>query len=155
MSLILTLRDFFLPPEDIRAQVDIQPSFQMLVYECGVGSHTLAAARLVGPEGKIHALDIHSMALQKVVCTGVLAERHTEKAEGRKWPGEIKKNCRGFFPLPKIHCSFTQNTVSTTFVLMLPLRMLKLLSSRGKRDGNGKLWGNEKRGCIWVQELRA
>jgi ubiquinone/menaquinone biosynthesis C-methylase UbiE len=66
MGLILILRDFFLPPEDILTEADIQPGFQVLDYGCGVGSYTLAAARLVGPKGKIYALDIHSMALQRV-----------------------------------------------------------------------------------------
>jgi ubiquinone/menaquinone biosynthesis C-methylase UbiE len=33
---------------------------------CGPGYYTIAAAELVGPSGKVYALDIHSLAIQEV-----------------------------------------------------------------------------------------
>ena len=66
MALMLILRDSFWHPSHILAEANIRPGFRVLDYGCGVGSFTLAAARLVGPEGKVYAVDIHPMALGKV-----------------------------------------------------------------------------------------
>jgi ubiquinone/menaquinone biosynthesis C-methylase UbiE len=37
-----------------------------LDYGCGIGSYTLPAARIVGDEGEVYALDIHPLAIQGV-----------------------------------------------------------------------------------------
>ena len=66
MGLITALRDFFSPPDDILAEADIQPGYRVLDYGCGLGSFTLVAAQLAGAEGKVYAIDIHSLALHKV-----------------------------------------------------------------------------------------
>ena len=66
MALRTALRDFFSPPEDILSEANIQAGFRVLDYGCGVGSFTHVAAQLVGAEGKVYAIDIHSLALQKV-----------------------------------------------------------------------------------------
>jgi ubiquinone/menaquinone biosynthesis C-methylase UbiE len=66
MALMLSLRDLFSGPRKTLAEVDIQPVFQVLDYGCGTGNFTYEAAQRVGPEGKVYALDIHSLALEKV-----------------------------------------------------------------------------------------
>ena len=66
MSLGLKFRDFFLSPKDTLAEVDIKPASNILDYGCGPGSYTTDAARLVGSSGKVYALDIHPLAIQRV-----------------------------------------------------------------------------------------
>jgi ubiquinone/menaquinone biosynthesis C-methylase UbiE len=63
---MLTLRDLFLSPEEIMGEVDILPGYRVLDYGCGTGSFTFEAAQRVGPEGKVYALDVHPLALEKV-----------------------------------------------------------------------------------------
>jgi len=66
MSFGFIFRDFFLPRKNILAEAGIKPGFSILDYGCGPGSYTIAAARLVGKSGKVYALDIHTLAIQKV-----------------------------------------------------------------------------------------
>jgi ubiquinone/menaquinone biosynthesis C-methylase UbiE len=66
MALMLSLRDLFSAPESTLAEVEIRPGFQVLDYGCGSGSFTLAALKRVGPEGKVYALDLHPLALERV-----------------------------------------------------------------------------------------
>ncbi len=66
MSWMITLRDLIAPPEGIIDEVDIQPGFHVLDYGCGAGSFTFEAARRTGPKGKVYALDIHPLALEKI-----------------------------------------------------------------------------------------
>jgi 2-polyprenyl-3-methyl-5-hydroxy-6-metoxy-1,4-benzoquinol methylase len=66
MALMLPHRDLFSGPWEPLAEVDIQPGFQVLDYGCGTGSFTFEAAQRVGSEGKVYALDILALALEKV-----------------------------------------------------------------------------------------
>lgn len=66
MSLGYKFRDFFLPRIDILKEVGIKPGFSVLDYGCGPGSYIIPLAELVGKSGKIYALDIHTLAIQKV-----------------------------------------------------------------------------------------
>lgn len=66
MSLIFKFRDFFSPRRNILKEVGIKPGFYILDYGCGPGSYTTAAAKLLGSAGKIYALDIHPLAIQRV-----------------------------------------------------------------------------------------
>jgi ubiquinone/menaquinone biosynthesis C-methylase UbiE len=66
MSLNLKFRDLFLPRKNILKELDIKPGFYILDYGCGPGSYTAVAAQLVGETGKVYALDIHLLAIQKV-----------------------------------------------------------------------------------------
>jgi len=66
MSVGYKFRDFFLPRKDILEEVGIKPGFHMLDYGCGPGSYIVPLAELVGESGKIYALDIHPLAIQKV-----------------------------------------------------------------------------------------
>ena len=66
MSLSYKLRDFLEPRMNILSEVGIKPGFQVLDYGCGPGSYILPLVKLVGESGKIYALDIHPLAIQKV-----------------------------------------------------------------------------------------
>ena len=66
MSFGFRFRDFFLPPKSILKEAGIKPGFHVLDYGCGPGSYSIAAAELVGTTGKVHALDIHPLATQRV-----------------------------------------------------------------------------------------
>jgi len=64
MSLILRLRDIFNPPQKILGQIDeIRPGAHILDYGCGPGSYSIATSKLVGPTGKVYAVDIHPLAV--------------------------------------------------------------------------------------------
>ena len=69
MSFGYKFRDFFLPRMNILREVGIQPGFHVLDYGCGPGGYIIAAAKLVGKSGKIYALDIHPLAIQRVQST--------------------------------------------------------------------------------------
>ncbi|MBW2334380.1 MAG: class I SAM-dependent methyltransferase [Deltaproteobacteria bacterium] len=66
MSLGYKFRDFFLPRMNILKEVGIEPGFHVLDYGCGSGSYITATAELVSKSGKIYALDIHPLAIQRV-----------------------------------------------------------------------------------------
>jgi ubiquinone/menaquinone biosynthesis C-methylase UbiE len=59
-------RDLRLPRINILKEVGIKPGFHVLDYGCGPGSYIVPLAELVGESGKIYALDIHPLAIQKV-----------------------------------------------------------------------------------------
>ena len=66
MSFMFKIRDFFSSRSKVLAEVGIKPGDFVLDFGCGPGAYVKAAAELVGPEGKVYALDIHPMAVEKV-----------------------------------------------------------------------------------------
>ncbi len=44
----------------------IKPGTHVLDYGCGPGNYTIVAAELVGPSGKVYAVDIHPLAIREV-----------------------------------------------------------------------------------------
>jgi ubiquinone/menaquinone biosynthesis C-methylase UbiE len=66
MSVGYKFRDFFLPRKNILKEMGIKPGFQVLDYGCGPGSYIAPLAKLVEESGKVYALDIHPLAIQKV-----------------------------------------------------------------------------------------
>jgi len=66
MSFGYKFRDFFLPRKNILKEVGIELGFHLLDYGCGPGGYIIAAAELAGKSGKIYALDIHPLAIQRV-----------------------------------------------------------------------------------------
>ena len=66
MCLLLEIRDRFRPREEILKDVKIESGFHILDYGCGPGSYSIVAARLVGTKGKVHSLDIHPLAVERV-----------------------------------------------------------------------------------------
>ncbi len=66
MSFSLWLRDLFFSPAKKLQKAGLKPGNQVLDFGCGPGSFSLAAASIVGPSGRVHALDIHPLAIQRV-----------------------------------------------------------------------------------------
>ena len=66
MALAFRLRDALWPPVRILQEAGVKPGMTVLDFGCGPGSFTLAAAGLVGPEGRVYAFDIHPLALASV-----------------------------------------------------------------------------------------
>jgi ubiquinone/menaquinone biosynthesis C-methylase UbiE len=66
MSCGYKFRDFFLPRLNILKEVEIKPGFHVLDFGCGPGSYIVPIVGLVGESGKVYALDIHPLAIQKV-----------------------------------------------------------------------------------------
>jgi ubiquinone/menaquinone biosynthesis C-methylase UbiE len=58
------IRDFFNPPRNWVAEAGVQPGDTVLDFGFGRGGFALAAARTVGPEGKVYALDANPFAVE-------------------------------------------------------------------------------------------
>ncbi len=66
MSFGYKFRDLFLPRKNVLKEAGIKPGFSILDYGCGPGGYIIATVELAGKSGKIYALDIHPLAIQKV-----------------------------------------------------------------------------------------
>ena len=66
MALSYKVRDARKPREDFLQEVDIQQGDTVLDYGCGPGSYVVPAARIAGAAGRVHALDMHPLALRMV-----------------------------------------------------------------------------------------
>ncbi len=66
MSASINRRNRKNPPAEMLKEAGIKPGFRVLDYGCGPGGHSIAAAELVGEQGKIYALDIHPLAVKKI-----------------------------------------------------------------------------------------
>jgi ubiquinone/menaquinone biosynthesis C-methylase UbiE len=66
MSLGFWFRDIVSPPQAVLEEVGIEQGFWVLDFGCGPGSFAVAAAQMVGESGKVYAVDIHPLAIQRV-----------------------------------------------------------------------------------------
>jgi ubiquinone/menaquinone biosynthesis C-methylase UbiE len=66
MSFMFALRDLVQPRARILRDVDLRPGHRVLDYGCGPGAYVTEAARRVGPTGRVYALDIHPLAVERV-----------------------------------------------------------------------------------------
>jgi ubiquinone/menaquinone biosynthesis C-methylase UbiE len=90
MSLGYKFRDFLVPRINILREVGIQPGFHVLDYGCGPGSYLILVAELVGKTGKVYALDIHPLAVQRV--RDVASKKQLENVE------TIRSDCKTGLP---------------------------------------------------------
>jgi len=90
MSLGYKFRDFRLPRINILKEAEIEPGFSVLDYGCGPGSYIEPTAGLVGKSGRIYALDIHPLAIQKV--QNITVKRRLENLE------TIQSDCKTGLP---------------------------------------------------------
>jgi len=66
MKCCLRFRDFCKPPAKLLQEGGIKPGDRVLDFGCGPGSFSMAAAQLVGSQGRVYALDIHPLAVEAV-----------------------------------------------------------------------------------------
>ncbi len=66
MKTVLTLRSLFKKPERTLREMGLQKGQTVLDYGCGIGSFSIPAAKLVGDDGVVYALDIHPLAIRAV-----------------------------------------------------------------------------------------
>jgi ubiquinone/menaquinone biosynthesis C-methylase UbiE len=66
MAWYLKFRERFRKPAEFVSTLGISEGHKVLDYGCGVGSYTIPVARLVGVSGKVYALDIHPIAIERV-----------------------------------------------------------------------------------------
>ena len=66
MAWYLRFRERFRKPADFVSNLGIEDGHNVLDYGCGIGSYTIPTARLVGESGRVYALDIHPLAIERV-----------------------------------------------------------------------------------------
>ena len=66
MSLLFHVRDLLWPPSVVLRQVGVLSGQTVLDFGCGPGGYSIAAARLVGPAGRVYALDVNPLAAKAV-----------------------------------------------------------------------------------------
>ena len=66
MALIYRIRDLLQDPRNALATAHIGPGMIVADYGCGPGSFTIPAARIVGENGRVYAIDIHPLAISSV-----------------------------------------------------------------------------------------
>jgi ubiquinone/menaquinone biosynthesis C-methylase UbiE len=66
MAVEFRLRDLLRPPERVLAETGVGRGKVVLDYGCGPGGFSVAAAKLVGPEGRVYAVDVAPIALRYV-----------------------------------------------------------------------------------------
>jgi len=66
MSFFFRIRDRFRNPGNQLEKVGIKKGQTLLDFGCGSGSYVIPAARMVGENGRVDALDIHPLAISAV-----------------------------------------------------------------------------------------
>ena len=66
MSSVLRIRSAFINPARILREIGLQKGQTMLDYGCGVGVFTIPAAKIVGDDGVVYALDIHPLCIKTI-----------------------------------------------------------------------------------------
>ena len=105
MSLTYRFRDLLLPRENILEEVGIRPGSHVIDYGCGPGSYVPIASKLVGPSGKIYALDIHPLAIRSV--ERITAKKRLTNVE------TIRSDCRTGLPDDSVDVVLLYDTLHT------------------------------------------
>ncbi|HNS22647.1 MAG TPA: methyltransferase domain-containing protein [Sedimentisphaerales bacterium] len=63
---VIRVRDLIRPPARVLLNVGVKTGMTVLDFGCGPGGFSLAAARIVEPEGLVYALDVQQAALESV-----------------------------------------------------------------------------------------
>ena len=66
MTLMFKVRDLLGPRLNVLKEAGIESGFSVLDFGCGPGGYIMPLVELVGTSGKIHALDIHPLAIDQV-----------------------------------------------------------------------------------------
>lgn len=66
MAFCFAIRDLVRRPMDVLTSLPLMPGQVVLDFGCGPGSYSIAAAELVGPEGRVYAVDLNPVAIRSV-----------------------------------------------------------------------------------------
>jgi ubiquinone/menaquinone biosynthesis C-methylase UbiE len=66
MVLTMSFEDLFRNPADKLKKAPLKQGMTVIDYACGPGRYTIPAAKMVGPTGKVYALDIQPLAVNIV-----------------------------------------------------------------------------------------
>ncbi|MDD1778264.1 MAG: class I SAM-dependent methyltransferase [Candidatus Helarchaeota archaeon] len=66
MEFLFKIRDRFHSPVKKIVEAELKSGMQVLDFGCGPGSYSIAAAEVVGETGKVYAVDIHPLAIERV-----------------------------------------------------------------------------------------
>jgi len=66
MVWFMRLKDLFQRPEDLLKKAPIKEGMTVVDYGCGPGRYTIPTAALIGPKGKVYAVDIQPLAIEIV-----------------------------------------------------------------------------------------
>jgi ubiquinone/menaquinone biosynthesis C-methylase UbiE len=66
MSFMFRIRDLFESRARILEEVNLEPGFYVLDYGCGPGAYVSYLAERVGESGRVYALDLHPLAIERV-----------------------------------------------------------------------------------------
>ena len=66
MKLMFKVRDLLGPRLNVLKEAEIQRGFSVLDFGCGPGGYIMPLVELVGPHGKIYALDINPLAIRDI-----------------------------------------------------------------------------------------
>lgn len=67
MAFMFKFRDLHWRPSRHLKRARLERGMAVVDYGCGPGSFSIPAAKLVGPEGKVFAVDVHLLAVRSVV----------------------------------------------------------------------------------------
>jgi ubiquinone/menaquinone biosynthesis C-methylase UbiE len=90
MSLIFKVRDLVSPPRKSLEEAGLVLGDRVLDYGCGPGGYVADAAEMVGESGKVYALDIHPLAIERV--RSIVAKKGLTNVE------TIRSDCRTGLP---------------------------------------------------------
>jgi len=65
MASYLKFRERFRKPATFLESIGVKQGDIILDHGCGIGSYAIPAAKMVGPEGMVYALDIHPIAVER------------------------------------------------------------------------------------------
>lgn len=66
MSFFFKLRDLVVPRRKVLEEAGIKPGDRVLDYGCGPGAYVPDTAQMVGQSGRVYALDVHPLAIDRV-----------------------------------------------------------------------------------------
>ena len=66
MACMFRIRDLLQSRARVLQEVELEPGFRVLDYGCGPGAYVPHVAKRVGETGRVYALDLHPLAVERV-----------------------------------------------------------------------------------------
>jgi ubiquinone/menaquinone biosynthesis C-methylase UbiE len=90
MSFLFKVRDLLEPRARVLQEVELAPGARVLDYGCGPGTYVPHVAERVGATGRVYALDLHPLAIERV--QELVRRRQLDNVE------TIRSDCRTGLP---------------------------------------------------------